>query len=159
MKKLILFFIFIVVFAGGLWAQDSNSTRKPNAIVGQLRWIGAGISYERFILPKLSVVGEAGYFMIGFGDENKITAFDVRARWYPWAGRFFGDVGLGCALIGGDKPGFLISPEVGWRFDPGQPNGLILQLQAGVNIILGVSDSPLPAPTLAHFGFGMGWAF
>jgi hypothetical protein len=50
--------------------------------------------------------------------------------------------------------GLLVSPGLGWKFDPGRPNGIVIPVNLGVDIVFG----PLP-DALPYVRVGLGYSF
>jgi hypothetical protein len=161
---LVLILALLVVGIG--FAQDAGK----NTVLVSLGLLHMTASYERDISEEInnlipfpnyitfSAVADAGYdsFFIFWTD----TYFALRGRWYPWEEGFFADLGLGIGTYAlqmagtENKPGFLISPGIGWKIHPGkQPRGFTIQPAAGINVILGRSV------TVPFLKCGFGWRF
>jgi hypothetical protein len=126
-KKLIVFLAVFGVCGTALFAWENTVVGGPN--IGLLTQ-GLDVEYERVLLDgflgdgTLAIVAEAGYIGIFF--LPIYYYIDARARWYPWSGMFFADVGLGYGSLFGLIPTFLISPEIGWRIDIGDTDGWVI---------------------------------
>ena len=80
---------------------------------------GLNIEYERTLHKNFALA-------VDIGRDGLLSSYvDLYARWYPWAGMFFADLGLGVWWPEFDawilRP--QISPGIGWRIDIGKPNG------------------------------------
>jgi len=118
---------------------------------------GLSLSYEFFVTPSFSVGVDTGFeaYLAGFLG-GAAPQFLTKARFYPGAGKFFLGLGLGAAKVysldhpetfnfedyfNGDLTyekgwGLDINPELGFRFDPGRPNGFILFFDGGINVYI-----------------------
>ncbi len=65
--------------------------------------------------------------------------FDVQAKWYPWSGKFYADLGLGYAYLW-IVPATMITGGVGWKIDVGKPNGFVLDFGAAVDYFASISE-------------------
>jgi hypothetical protein len=88
---------------------------------------GLNIEYERLLHNNFALA-------VGIGGDGFLLPYaDLYARWYPWAGMFFADFGLGIWRRGFETwvsyP--MISPGIGWKIDIGKPNGW--------NLIIGIA--------------------
>jgi hypothetical protein len=145
--------VLVMVIAGGMGAQEGKSARhwiSGGLNTGIFITGGAQVTYE-FLLPvvkeKFSVTGQVGTRVYIF------PQFLLGARFYPWGGgagnpgtKFHADVELGYNVLSNE--GFAFEAGVGWKFDPGAPNGFFvdLELVAGLPVIGGVE-------------IAAGWAF
>jgi hypothetical protein len=178
MKKLIIL-VVLAFCAGGLFSEEKegkNQERPKNAIALTFGAIAVEASYERALTDHFSVLASVSYNWFFFGDE---TAAAVKARWYPWAGAFFLEMGAGYANtiglaggygnimllfltlgLSGDQyenfriHGLLLAPALGWRFDPGKPGGVIIPLNLGVDYIIGSRIDFVP-----YARVGVGFSF
>jgi hypothetical protein len=107
----------------------------------------------------------------------------VKGRWYPWAKTFFLELGAGygngLGLAGGaaylvtymltfglvDLPpdifranGLLISPGLGWKIDIGKPNGFVLPVNVGNDLIVDFSH-PGFVDFIPYARIGLGYSF
>jgi hypothetical protein len=159
MKRKILVMIVLLVLGGTnvLMAQPEN----PNTITAGLagvgvvfgdttRLYGPGLvtAYERAITRTFSLGFETfGNFAFEINTYNETSWFSgvagaqTRVKWYPAGGPFFADLGLGYAWEAADeiRNGFLVSPEAGWKIDPGNPGGLVIIPAATVRLLIGKS--------------------
>jgi len=127
MKKQLIIFLLFLCFAS-VYAEEVPSI---NTISGGASAIlmpvflgvpvmpGLTIEYERVLNDNFALA-------VDFGIDGFILPYiDLCARWYPWAGMFYANLGLGVW-----RQGFntwilmpVISPGIGWKFDIGKPNG------------------------------------
>jgi len=91
MKKGLAAIILIMVIFGNLYAHDDHEFAK-NRIALSLGLLGADLSYERMIVQNFSVLGQVSYTTWAIADS---LAFDGKARWYPFYGAFYLEMGLG----------------------------------------------------------------
>jgi len=137
-KKLVLVLLLAAIVAGGLWAQE----KAPNTIM----FLGSMLSYERALSPNWGIGAEFAVDFFGKptlyydGKESDYDGYvailplsvDAFARYYPWAGKFFTQLGLGIqmATIGDNFPptntldgfGFHAKVQVGWQLALGSSN-------------------------------------
>jgi hypothetical protein len=85
--------------------------------------------------------------------------FDVQAKWYPWSGKFYADLGLGYAQLFWIVPSIMITGGVGWKIDVGKPNGFVLDFGAAVDCfaITGEFDEGEPSNVRAKAQIGYSW--
>ena len=156
-KKLIFILVLAVITAGGVCAQEE----APNIIM----FLGSMLSYERVLSPNLGIGVEFALDFIGIptlyndGEKDDTTSWvaltpfsmDAFVRYYPWAGTFFAQLGLGIqtttltdgipGTIALKGSGFHAKAQVGWRLDIGKPNHWGFEAKLGPGISLGgVSD-------------------
>jgi len=151
MKKLLLMLVLVVIIAGGISAQ---SNERKNWASGEISLIGVGARYEYMLNPHFSV-GVNAYWsnLFFFWHDWGITG---NARFYPWSGTFFMELGLGyCfhsgfddySVTNGDvtytgndwvgNTGFGIVPGIGWRISAGKSGGFFMQPGIKLPIIIG----------------------
>ncbi|GMO16849.1 MAG: hypothetical protein LBG79_01080 [Spirochaetaceae bacterium] len=135
-KKVFLGLAILMLAAGGVFAQE----KAKNTIAGGLDlglFSGVSIDYERMLNDKFALGIEAGYDLAFFIIPDIFA--DVQVKWYPWAGKFYADLGAGYAQIFYVVPAIMITAGAGWKIDIGKPNGFILDLGAAIdyNIMLG----------------------
>jgi hypothetical protein len=165
-KRVILVFVVMIVVAGSISAQGSGSGAK-NWISGELSLLGAGVSYERMLGSQFSVGGDvywSSFFIIL--NELEVGAF---GRFYPWAGIFFVEAGLGFHLhtwVTGNLEwevisGIAITPAVGWKIDVGNPGGFFIR--PGIKFPVTFGNNALKEKFDVGLGFvpyiGLGGAF
>jgi hypothetical protein len=130
-KRIFVWFMVTALAAGGAFAQEN----AQNTFAGGFDlgiWSGVSINYERVVVNnflgngQFAVGVEAGWDSIFFVIPD--VFFDVQAKWYPWSGKFYADVGIGYAQLIWVVPSVLITGGIGWKFDIGEPNGFILNL-------------------------------
>jgi hypothetical protein len=181
MKKVFAVLILATLIAGGVFAQSGGA---KNWVGGQVSLIGAGARYERFLTPNWSVGGAAYWNSLFFFWNNVgVKAF---GRYFPWAGNFFAELGLGFGYRTGwddyeyevngvtydagstlyATSGFLIEPGVGWKIDVGNPAGFYIEPIVTIPIVLGSQKFDWAGaegefkPGVGFIAaFGMGYAF
>jgi hypothetical protein len=182
MKKVFAVLILATLIAGGVFAQSGGA---KNWVGGQVGLLGAGVRYERFLTPNWSVGGAAYWNSLFFFWNNMgVKAF---GRYFPWAGNFFAEMGLGfgyrtgtedyeyksydgTTITAGDTvyaiSGFLIEPGVGWKIDVGAPAGFYIEPILTLPIVMGSrqfdysgADGEFKVGIGVIAAFGMGYAF
>jgi hypothetical protein len=163
-------FIFVVLILVSF-----NAFAYENSISLGINGIGLTAAYERKIIDTFSVVPEITFSQI-YGVLSSVGFVDLRARWYPFSGSFFADLGIGYGIAGSISiatDGLLISPGIGWNFDIGKKDGFTLNLSVCSDWIFRLSDKTLlinmsNADGIAHpkvfspilgVKFGIGWTF
>jgi hypothetical protein len=163
MKKVFAVLVLAMVVAGGVFAQE-NTSRAKNTVMGGpnvgLLTFGLDVEYERILLENLGkgslgIAGEVGYTTVII---FPIFYIDARARWYPWSGKFFADLGLGYSSFLGVTSAFMISGEVGWRIDIGKPNGWIFSPSLAYNQFI-AGDTDDFSGSLPKINVRIGYAF
>jgi hypothetical protein len=154
-KKIGSILILALAAAGGISAQEAP---KNNTAM----FLGSMLSYERTLSEKLGVGADVALDFFGIptmyydgekSDTNDYAALlpfsvDAFARLYPWAGRFFVQLGLGVQMstfahssLDADNSlnafGFHAKLQAGWKFDIGQPNGWVFEGRLGPGISVG----------------------
>ncbi|GHV28399.1 hypothetical protein AGMMS4952_11930 [Spirochaetia bacterium] len=157
MKRKILVMIVLIVLGGTnvLMAQPENPNTLRAGLAGvgvvfgdTLRLSGPGLvtAYERAITRAFSLGLETfGNFSFEIDTYNDtswvrgVAGAQTRVKWYPGGGPFFADLGLGYAWEVGDvnRDGFLVSPEAGWKIDPGKPGGFVIIPAVTVPVFIG----------------------
>ena len=89
-RNVLLLIILMAVTAGSLYGQEEADAK--NIIGLSVGFIGAEISYERVFSPYFSVLGQVSYSTWVFADSLSVLG---KARWYPFGGAFFLDLGIG----------------------------------------------------------------
>jgi len=169
-KKIFLFCVLAIMFAGSAFAQSHWVSLEVKA--------GAGLRYEYVITPSFTVGGyfSYSYFTIPtfFGSQKNSIEFGATARWYPSAGKFFVELNVGYNIFeyytdfwysnGGDSwnywwgwegaSGFCIAPGLGWTIDLGQMGAFFLA--PGVKVPITVSG--IFSITISPY-IGLGYAF
>jgi len=125
-KPVIIILLLLFLYITPVYAEEVSS---KNTISGGVSIIWAG--YPFYILPGMNVEYERLLInnftlAVDIGLDGLILSYaDLKARWYPWNGMFFTDIGLGIWRQGFDTwiltP--VISPGFGWKIDIGKPNG------------------------------------
>ncbi|MDR1220890.1 MAG: hypothetical protein LBK73_14970 [Treponema sp.] len=128
-KKTVLVLAIAALAAGSVLAQEG---RAKHTIVGGpnagLLTFGVDVEYEWILVEnfigkgQFGAVGEAGFTIALI---FPIIYEDVRARWYPWSGAFFLDLGVGHGSFVGLVSAILLSGGIGWRIDVGAPDGWV----------------------------------
>ncbi|GMO63640.1 MAG: hypothetical protein Ta2A_10870 [Treponemataceae bacterium] len=137
MKK----FFAVFLLCSGLaytFAQD-------NRIFVGVNGIGVTAAYERVITDGVSGVVQADVALLYGAILSTVLFTDIRARFYPFYGAFYVDLGLGYGValsIDLATEGFLLSPGLGWNFDPGAPGGFVFNIGICSDWILKLSDDP-----------------
>jgi len=131
--KKLLIFLLLFLCVTLIYAEENNTEEKSvkNTISGGVSAIYTGYFFGTYILPGLHIeyerlLHENFTLAVDIGLDGLIRPhFDLYARWYPWAGMFFTNFGLGVWRQGFDTwiltP--VISPGIGWKIDIGKPNG------------------------------------
>jgi hypothetical protein len=174
-KRIFLLLIVFVIITGGIFSQEAERAKNTGAL--SFSFIGIGASYERMLTKHFSVTLDIAYTTL-FVFLDDFTAA-IKGRWYPGAKAFFLELGLGygnmvgaagsaiafltwifTAGLAGDvsnnlrTQGLLVSPGLGWKFDPGKPNGIVIPVNLGIDIVFG----PLP-DVLPYARIGVGYSF
>ncbi|GHV88421.1 hypothetical protein AGMMS50267_07810 [Spirochaetia bacterium] len=182
MKQKILVMMVLVVLGGTtvLMAQPEN----PNTITAGLASMGVVFSdttrlsgpgmvtaYERAITRSFSLGLETfGDFSFEINTYNNTAWFkgmagaQTRVKWYPAGGPFFADLGLGYAWEVTDviRDGFLVSPEAGWKIDPGKPGGFVIIPAVTVPVFIGRDKGSAYGSSIdvgLHSTISLGFAF
>ncbi|MCL2443782.1 MAG: hypothetical protein FWD13_10025 [Treponema sp.] len=93
MKKMLAAVILVMVLlTGNLYADDGVKEEAQNILALSVGLIGADLSYERVFFSNFSVLGQISYTNWIIADSLSV---DGKARWYPFNGAFFLDIGLG----------------------------------------------------------------
>jgi hypothetical protein len=142
-RKLFLVLLLAAVAATGVFAQE----KAKNTITGGLDlgiWTGFSIDYERVLVDGFLGKGqfalgvEAGYDSYWFIFPS--VFFDVQAKWYPWSGKFYADLGVGYGQLIWVVPSIMITAGVGWKFDIGQPNGWVLDFGPSFDYFIVINE-------------------
>jgi hypothetical protein len=184
MKRGIVFLVLVVLFTGAAFAQTNTviAAQEPpsNWISGEISVIGAGARYERMLTDKFSVGVNAYYNSIFIWEDWEIAG---SVRFYPFGAGFFlgANVGFHSHSIGwGFIPlmfvpvenviGVAISPEIGWKTDPGPGGGFFMTYGIKAPIIIGSRKTYISGIKLTGKGkmgvsfstvpyLGLGYAF
>jgi len=143
-KRIIFCLALALIVASGVFAADTKSNSKNNWISGEISIVGGGFRYERMLNPKISLGVNAYYNTLFFVND---FAADFSFRFYPGTVFFLG-VGAGFhvnywTVIFASRQviGAAITPEVGWKIDPGDPGGFFMSPGIKVPVIFGVSST------------------
>jgi hypothetical protein len=157
---------------GDRWSMggSSSSSGINNWFSGEVNFYGGGLRYERMLSDKMSI-GANAYWQNFFGFWQELEA-GGSFRFYI-APFFFVGGGLGFHIhtgfydyeyyIGyykytgtwwGDVLGVAISPEIGFKIDPGDPGGFFMSPGVKVPITFGIRDAYL---NYMDSEFGVGW--
>jgi hypothetical protein len=157
-KKIVFVLVIAAVVAGGLWAQDEQSSmEKPNTIM----FLGSMVSYERSLSPKWGIGAEFALDFFGVpylfyegGDPKGMPylaivplAIDAFANFYPWGGKFYTQLGLGfqtASIVDTFPPsgepltgnGFHAKVQVGWKVPLGR-SSWVFQAKFGPGMSVG----------------------
>jgi hypothetical protein len=156
-KKIVLVLVIAAVVAGGLWAQDEESSmEKPNTVM----FLGSMLSYERALTPKWGIGAEFALDFFGtpilFSEGGEASApllaivplsIDAFANFYPWGGKFFIQLGLGfqtTSIVDTIPPsgepitgnGFHAKVQVGWKVPLGS-SSWVFQAKFGPGMSVG----------------------
>ena len=197
LKKIILVLMVFMLAGAAVFSQSATVNNETIAnididkeeeipqlntigIHGNLAALGLAINYERSFNPHFSVLGEIAFDMVP-------TAFTVtgKARFYPFTGVFFLEMGAGYGLTYGYVGlvyayasfiaeiftfgladidtniwlnGLVLTPALGWKIDIGKKGGFTLPISMGVNIYLGPRDIS-PVDFTFNLRIGMGISF
>jgi hypothetical protein len=166
MKKAFAIMMVATVLGTAVWAQEAKNTVTGGFMLGL--YAGGSLDYERVLVENF--LGK-GKFAIGaeaaFGSYAFLTSLafaDVQAKWYPWSGKFYADLGLGfgnVSLLVWSVPVLVIPVGVGWKIDIGKPDGWILDTGAGLDFLafldsdfISSGDSSLPMNPRASIQIG-----
>jgi hypothetical protein len=179
MKRKILGMIVLMVLGGttALTAQPE----KPNTITAGLAGVGVAFgdtarlygpglvtAYERAITRTFSLGFETfGNFSFEINNTawfSGVAGTQMRVKWYPGRGWFFADLGLGYAWDVADvsREGFLLSPELGWKIDPGKPGGFVIMPALTVPVFIGKGKGSAYGSSIdvgLHYRISLGLAF
>ena len=171
-KKIILGLVLALVAAGGVFAQEKQTSDVKNWFSGEVSILGAGVRYERMLSEKFSIGANVYYNTLIIWND-----FDVgfSFRGYVWRQLLFvgGQVGFHTHRVGlalGRIIGAAITPEIGFRIDVGDAGKFFLQPGIKIPITLGGyksyyywNDSSYKAQFRAGVGvipyLGLGYAF
>jgi hypothetical protein len=158
-KKLFSVVALSLVMAAGAFAQGAEAkSSAKNWISGEVGLLGGGVRYERTLNEKWSIGGEFFWNSLFFFWNS--LGVEVAARYYPWAGTFYAELGAGFGTVTGTEDytytysgrsytllevpystaGFMIAPAVGWRIDVGQPGGFYLNPSVAIPMVLGAKS-------------------
>lgn len=140
MKKGIIFLVLAIFIAGGVFAQEIK-----NWISGEASFFGVGARYERMLNKNFSVGGMAFYNSLILWNAYGASAV---ARYYPWTNGFYVGCDLGYGMIQGWEKiggyswvyvvsGVMVTPEVGWKIDFGDPGGFFISPMITLPIVFG----------------------
>ncbi|MDR1074727.1 MAG: hypothetical protein LBL45_13860 [Treponema sp.] len=128
-KKTMLVLAIAALTTGLVLAQEG---RAKHTIVGGLNAgllaFGVDVEYEWILVENFIGKGQFGAVVeAGFTTVLifPILYEDARARWYPWSGAFFLDLGVGHGSFLGLVSALLVSGGIGWRIDIGAPDGWV----------------------------------
>jgi hypothetical protein len=128
-KPLIIFLLLLFFYIIPICADEISSKNTISGGISAI-WVGENflrvpilpgldIEYERLLHNNFSLAVDVGL------DGLIVLYADLYARWYPWAGKFFANIGLGISKRGFETWTLFpaISPGIGWKIDIGKPNG------------------------------------
>jgi len=126
MKKSFIYFFLLLFLCTFVYAEEVVSKNTTSGGIGVI-WAGypfgilpgINMEYERLLNKNFALAVDIGL------DGLILPYADLYARWYPWAGMFFANIGLGIWQRGFGTLVFtpVISPGIGWKIDIGKPNG------------------------------------
>jgi len=127
-QPLIIFLLLLFFYITPVYAEEMSSKNTISGGISAI-WVGFGflcpimpgldIEYERLLHKNFALA-------VNIGLDGIIRPYaDLYARWYPWAGMFFADFGLGIWKQGFETWALfpVISPGIGWKIDIGKSNG------------------------------------
>jgi hypothetical protein len=175
-KGIFLLFVLVVIITGGVFAQEaakeeSGDSGIKNWASGEVSLLGIGGRYERMLTDKISIGGT--FFFHSFFFLWNSLGITASARYYPWAGMFYAELGLGYGWVSGTEEytyktgygqiitaewvytnaGVMLTPGVGWRIDFGTPGGFYINPMISLPIVFGMKDKWLGEED--EFGVGM----
>lgn len=184
MKKQVFFLCAVLALsgAGKVFAQSDGdgSGGVKNWLSGEAGFSGFGVRYERMLSDTFSVgatgfINSALFFWNSFG-------LQASGRYYPWAGNFYLELGLGAGVITGGvgiyladewyyTVGGMVTPGLGWKIDVGKPGGFFINPMISVPVVFGKGTPAIGYITEEGYteefiigtnfrlAFGMGGAF
>jgi hypothetical protein len=147
-KKVSLLLFLAAIAAGGAWAQSARNWISGGFNSGFLFVTGGPVVNYEYLFPaakeQFSITGQIGTRILA------VPQVLVGGRWYPAGGgsgnpgtKFHLDAKLGYGL-----GGFAYEGALGWKMDPGSPNGFFMDL----SLVMGL-------PVLFGVEFTLGMAF
>ncbi|GMO49696.1 MAG: hypothetical protein Pg6C_12570 [Treponemataceae bacterium] len=149
-KKTLLLLAGLTLGTSAIFAQEAKNT---------IMFLGSMLDYERSLSPKIGIGVEATTDFFGMAsvsvDGTKIDtqyvsllpiSVDAFARLYPWAGKFFAQLGLGIQFgkiyesLPGDSLdvfGFHAKLQAGWKLDIGKPDHWVFEARLGPGMSVG----------------------
>ncbi|ULQ61075.1 hypothetical protein K7I13_07430 [Brucepastera parasyntrophica] len=121
MKK--IFLLVLILFGPGVFAEN-------NILLLGINGYGVTAVYERAVSEKISIASEIDASMF-YGFMTSVLFGTVRGGFYPFAGSFYMDMGIGYGYSAGISlwtHGVLLSPGAGWKIDIGKKGGFILDI-------------------------------
>ena len=176
MKKIILLVAILLVFSTAVFAQ-----KGANIVAVSAGIVGGELSYERTLNDNVSVLGAVSFTTLVFMHEFTVSG---KARWYPFGGAFFLDMGLGFShgrgmyafaedfaqimlymFTFGALPedgltpkdttgGLLLQPGLGWNISLGNSGRMYLPIALGANIKIAKEFDLMPVIRI-----GLGFSF
>jgi len=159
-KKIILLLVLAVIVAGGVFAESG----VKNYISGEVSLLGGGARYERMLTDSWSIGGT--YFWNTFFILTDSSGVMADVRFYPGAGKFFIELGLGFGWVDSwnllsllavrdTLYGVMLSPGIGWRIDFGDPGGFFINPMISVPMVIGGATYYRNYRYRVDFGFGV----
>ena len=166
-KRIFILLVLAVIVVGGVFAQKKKSDVK-NWISGEVSLFGGGARYERMLSDSWSI--GATYFWNTFFFVSDSSGAMAAARFYPGAGAFYIELGLGfgwvepwALLAWANYPdtlyGVMINPGIGWRIDFGDPGGFYICPMMSVPMVIGWTRYRFGFGIDFRPGIGLGFAF
>jgi hypothetical protein len=178
-KKMILVLVIFALLGGALFSQETEAAKwRPNTIALHASLIGAAFNYERAFTPHLSLLADTSVNVLGFA----FTAA-IKGRWYPFAGAFYVEMGVGYGRAVGlfgmvaefttvfltlgffDIPGGMLlngvvfTPAIGWKIALGR-GGLVLPIGLGIDLFYGKRNGiDIPVDLVPNIRIGLGYSF
>ena len=164
-KHILISMVLATVISGGVFAQT-------HWISADVSILGGGLRYEYLVSPSFTV---GAYFYSNvtmfLGDTN--TGFGAALRWYPFARRFFTELGLGYNSLNyrdynevytgmgyesrwewETYGGLGVIPGFGWTIDVGGIGGFFISPGLKIPVTLGGDIFHALAGTILYFGLG-----
>ena len=127
MKKSVFPLLFLLLLYNAFVYSEEVVAKNTISVGESIVWIGSpvgflpglNIEYERLLSNNFALAVDVGV------DALILLYADTYARWYPWAGKFFTNLGFGIWRYNFNTWNFtpVISPGIGWKIDIGEPNG------------------------------------
>jgi len=150
-----------------VFVQEKNNDFIEHWISGEISLLGFGVRYEYNLSPYFSV-GMNVYAHTFFLFENEFGLFHFNMRFYPGGKAFFMGLGAGYhfhteltddshSLGSGDLVGIrgaAITPEIGWKINPGKKSGFYFSPGLKVPVTFGMVEK-----LIGNRQFGVGYGF
>jgi hypothetical protein len=161
-KRIFLGLVLAALAVGGAFAQEE----AKNTFTGGFDlgiWSGVSFSYDRVFVDNFLGSGqvalgvEGGYDSILFVIPD--VFIDIQAKWFPWSGKFYADVGLGFAQLVWIVPSMMVTGGIGWKIDIGESNGFVLDFGGAFDyfVIMGKLDEGKSSNIRVKARIGYSW--